>query len=82
MGERFTDAAIRAVSEQCSGVVFLLWGSYAQKKGAKIDRTKHLVLESGHPSPLSANRGLWFGNKHFSQTNKYLEGLGKELINW
>lgn len=80
--ETFTDAVIQQISDRNEHVVFLLWGSYAQKKGAKIDRTKHLVLESGHPSPLSANRGLWFGNKHFSQTNKYLEGLGKELINW
>jgi len=80
--ETFTDSVIQQISDRKEQVVFLLWGSYAQKKGAKIDRTKHLVLESGHPSPLSANRGLWFGNKHFSQTNKYLEGLGKELINW
>jgi uracil-DNA glycosylase len=80
--EMFTDAVIQQISDRKEHVVFLLWGSYAQKKGAKINRTKHLVLESGHPSPLSANRGLWFGNKHFSQTNKYLKGLGKELINW
>jgi uracil-DNA glycosylase len=80
--EMFTDAVIQQISDRKEHVVFLLWGSYAQKKGAKINRTKHLVLESGHPSPLSANRGLWFGNKHFSQTNKYLKELGKELINW
>lgn len=80
--EIFTDAVIEQISNQKESVVFLLWGGFAQKKGAKIDRTKHLVLETGHPSPLSANRGLWFGNKHFSQTNASLTGLGKEAIVW
>ncbi len=80
--EMFTDAAIEQISNQKESIVFLLWGGFAQKKGSKIDRTKHLVLETGHPSPLSANRGLWFGNKHFSQTNDYLNRLGKEVIFW
>jgi uracil-DNA glycosylase len=60
----------------------MLWGSFAQKKGLKINREKHLVLESGHPSPLSANRGFWFGNKHFSQANDYLKAIGKTQIDW
>ena len=62
--------------------MFLLWGAFAHKKGLKIDRNKHLVLESGHPSPMSANQGKWFGNKHFSKTNAYLKQNGKETINW
>jgi uracil-DNA glycosylase len=62
--------------------VFLLWGAFAHKKGSKIDRNKHLVLESGHPSPMSANQGKWFGNKHFSQTNLYLIAHHKSAINW
>jgi uracil-DNA glycosylase len=78
----FTDAVIQKISEEKENVVFLLWGSFAQKKGAKIDRTKHLVLESGHPSPMSANQGKWFGNKHFSETNKYLKSIGKSEISW
>ena len=60
----------------------MLWGSFAQKKGAKIDRTKHFVLESGHPSPMSANQGKWFGNKHFSQANSYLEKNKLPIISW
>lgn len=80
--EQFTDAVIKAVSEQKQDVVFLLWGSYAKKKGTIVDRTKHLVLESGHPSPLSANRGHWFGNRHFSLTNQYLVSKGFNPINW
>lgn len=80
--EQFTDAVIATISEQKSDLVFLLWGAFAQKKGAKIDRKKHLVLESGHPSPLSANRGLWFGNRHFSQTNAFLVAHQKEPISW
>ncbi|WP_264521297.1 uracil-DNA glycosylase [Flavobacterium sp. N1994] len=80
--ETFTDAVIQKLSDEKEHVVFLLWGGFAKKKGAKIDRNKHYVLETGHPSPLSANRGLWFGNKHFSKTNFYLEGLGKEAIKW
>lgn len=78
----FTDAVIQKISEEKENVVFLLWGSFAQKKGAKIDRTKHLVLESGHPSPMSANQGKWFGNKHFSKTNAYLKSKGKAEIDW
>lgn len=80
--ELFTDAVITQVSERKEGVVFMLWGGYAKKKGLKIDRKKHLVLESGHPSPLSANRGYWFGNNHFSLTNKYLESKSRKPISW
>ncbi len=80
--ETFTDAVIQKISDEKENVVFLLWGGFAKKKGAKINRTKHHVLETGHPSPLSANRGLWFGNKHFSKTNAYLQSLGKETIKW
>ncbi|MCF8363490.1 MAG: hypothetical protein K9G70_12800 [Prolixibacteraceae bacterium] len=79
--ERFTDAAIKAVSEQKENVVFLLWGAYAQRKGQIIDKTKHLVLESVHPSPLSASRGF-FGNHHFSRANAYLKENGKEPVDW
>jgi len=78
----FTDAVIQKISDEKENVVFLLWGSFAQKKGSKIDRSKHLVLESGHPSPMSANQGKWFGNKHFSQTNAYLKSKGKTEIEW
>lgn len=80
--ETFTDAVIQKLSEEKENVVFLLWGGFAQKKGAKIDRNKHYVLETGHPSPLSANRGFWFGNKHFSKTNAYLKSVGKQEIDW
>lgn len=80
--ETFTDAVIQKISDEKENVVFLLWGGFAKKKGAKIDRNKHGVLETGHPSPLSANRGLWFGNNHFSKTNAYLKSLGKEPIEW
>lgn len=79
--EEFTDAAIRALAEQKEHLVFILWGSYAQKKGAFIDRNKHLVLTSVHPSPLSAYNGF-FGNKHFSRTNEYLVAHGETPINW
>lgn len=78
----FTDAVIQKLSDEKQGLVFLLWGNFAQKKGIKIDRKKHLVLECGHPSPLSANQGKWFGNKHFSKTNTYLESRGLQPINW
>ena len=78
----FTNAVIKKISDENTDVVFLLWGNFAQKKGSKIDRTKHLVLESGHPSPMSANQGKWFGNKHFSKTNVYLKSKGIEAINW
>jgi len=79
--ETFTDNVIRAISEGKSGVVFLLWGAYAQKKAELIDRNKHLVLMSAHPSPFSADRGF-FGNKHFSKTNEYLKSKGLEPIAW
>lgn len=78
----FTDSLISYISENYENVVFMLWGSFAHKKGLKINREKHLVLESGHPSPLSANRGFWFGNKHFSQANNYLKAIGKTQIDW
>lgn len=78
----FTDAVIRKISDEKENVVFLLWGSFAHKKGLKIDRTKHLVLECGHPSPMSANQGKWFGNKHFSKTNAYLISKSKQAIDW
>ena len=80
--ETFTDKVIEMVSKQKENVVFMLWGGYAKKKGAKIDRSKHYVLESGHPSPLSANRGYWFGNRHFSMANNYLASNGKKKIEW
>ena len=80
--EQFTDVVISKLSEKREGIVFLLWGGYAKKKGSKIDGKKHLILTSGHPSPLSANRGYWFGNKHFSLSNSYLYGMGKEPIKW
>jgi len=79
--EIFTDKIIRTVNEQCNNVVFLLWGAYAQKKGAVIDTKKHLVLKAPHPSPLSAYRGF-LGCGHFSQANAYLEQYGKTAINW
>lgn len=78
----FTDAVIDKLSKEREGVIFLLWGGFAKKKGRKIDRTKHHVLETGHPSPLSANRGYWFGNKHFSQVNKLLKDQGLKPVNW
>ena len=78
----FTDAVIDVINQKSENVVFLLWGSFAQKKGKLIDREKHLVLESGHPSPLSANRGMWFVNNHFKLTNAYLREKGKEEIEW
>ncbi|MCF6308223.1 MAG: uracil-DNA glycosylase [Flavobacteriaceae bacterium] len=80
--EQFTDAVISKLSDEREGIVFLLWGGFAKKKGAKINTKKHLVLTSGHPSPLSANRGYWFSNKHFSATNMYLKEMGKEEIGW
>ncbi len=79
--ELFTDQIIHALNKAHDNLVFLLWGSYAQKKGAMIDRDRHLVLQSPHPSPLSAHRGF-FGNGHFSQTNDYLAQNGKSSINW
>ncbi|HBI40017.1 MAG TPA: uracil-DNA glycosylase [Tenacibaculum sp.] len=80
--ELFTDAVISKISKHKEDVVFLLWGGYAKKKGIKIDKNKHVVLTSGHPSPLSANRGYWFGNKHFSKTNEFLQAKAKSIIKW
>ena len=79
--ETFTDAVIKKISDEKEGVVFLLWGAYAQKKGEIIDRNKHMVLMSAHPSPFSADRGF-FGCKHFSRANVYLKSKGKEEIDW
>lgn len=79
--EQFTDKVIVIVNERCEHVVFMLWGSYAQKKGAVINTNKHLVLKAPHPSPLSAYRGF-FGCKHFSQANAYLQQQNKQPIDW
>ncbi|WIO75155.1 uracil-DNA glycosylase [Porticoccaceae bacterium LTM1] len=79
--EQFTDQAITALNEQREGLVFLLWGSYAQRKGALIDRNKHFVLTAPHPSPLSAYRGF-FGCRHFSRVNEYLQSQGQQPIDW
>jgi uracil-DNA glycosylase len=80
--EAFTDAVIKRISTEKTGVVFMLWGKYAQDKGAVIDSTKHLILKAKHPSPMAANYGGWFGNKHFSTANEYLIAKGKEPIEW
>lgn len=79
--ETFTDAAIKALSDRREGLVFMLWGSYAQQKGRVIDRTRHLVLESSHPSPLSVYRGF-DGCGHFKKANQYLQSRGQEPIDW
>ncbi|MCL4104014.1 UNVERIFIED_CONTAM: hypothetical protein GTU68_034876 [Idotea baltica] len=79
--EQFTDRVIEIVDTELSGVVFLLWGKYAHRKGAMIDREKHCVLEAPHPSPLSAHRGF-FGCSHFSAANDYLRSRGLETIDW
>ena len=79
--EEFTDAVIRIISEEREGIVFILWGSYAQSKAQLIDSSKHFILKSAHPSPLSAYRGF-FGNHHFSLTNMYLQKNGKTPIKW
>ncbi len=79
--ERFTDAVIRTVNERCDGVVFMLWGAYAQKKAAFVDRARHLVLRAPHPSPLSAHNGF-FGSRHFSQANAFLVSRGRQPIDW
>lgn len=80
--EQFTEHVISFLSEQKNDLVFMLWGNHAIKKGKNIDRAKHLVLVSGHPSPMSANQGKWFGNKHFSQANTFLASKGKQPIDW
>ncbi|MGB0663785.1 MAG: uracil-DNA glycosylase [Pontibacterium sp.] len=79
--ETFTDQVIKVINEQCEGVVFMLWGSYAQKKGRVIDKQKHCVLSSSHPSPLSAYRGF-LGCGHFGEANRYLQSQGRAPINW
>ena len=79
--ERFTDAVVKAIAERKEGVVYMLWGSYAQKKGAIADPSKNLILKAVHPSPLSAYRGF-FGCKHFSAANDYLASVGKTPIRW
>ena len=78
----FTDAAIKALNDHKNGLVFMLWGGFARGKKYLIDRNRHLVLESVHPSPLSANRGGWFGNHQFSQCNAYLKERGEQEIVW
>lgn len=80
--EQFTEAAIRALNAERENLVFILWGGYARSKAQLINRSRHLVLESVHPSPLSANRGGWFGNHHFSQCNAYLREHGEQEIDW
>lgn len=79
---KFTNRIIELISEEHENIVFMLWGGFAIKKGKTINRGKHLVLEAGHPSPLSANRGYWFGNRHFSQCNEYLKNYNKIPIDW
>src|SRR3954470_19465356 len=79
--EEFTDAVIRTLSERKENIVFMLWGNYAKQKGAHIDRSKHCVIESAHPSPFSAHNGF-FGSKPFSKANKYLVKQGEKPIDW
>jgi uracil-DNA glycosylase len=80
--QKFTNAVIQKISDEKENVVFLLWGSFAQKKIKFIDESKHFILQSGHPSPLSANRGFWFGNKHFSKSNEFLIKKKRLPISW
>ena len=80
--EKFTDEIIKLISLKRNNIVFMLWGNYAKNKSSLIDNKKHLILTSGHPSPLSANRGLWFGNKHFSMANNYLSKNHIDKIDW
>ena len=80
--ETFTDRVIQYLSQEKEGIVFLLWGGFARQKVKFINSQKHMVITSGHPSPLSANRGFWFGNKHFSLCNDYLKGRGVTQIQW
>ena len=80
--EQFTDAVISNISRKKKNVIFLLWGGYAKKKIKLINEQNHFILTSGHPSPLSANRGYWFGNKHFSKTNSLLEKVALTKIDW
>ena len=80
--ETFTDAVIKLISDEKENLVFMLWGAYAQKKGAVIDSSRHLILKAKHPSPMAAQWGGWFGNKHFSQANMYLQSKGLAGIDW
>ncbi|RFC55120.1 uracil-DNA glycosylase [Brumimicrobium aurantiacum] len=80
--EKFTDEVIRRISNEKENIIFLLWGGFAKKKAKLIDKDKHHILTSGHPSPLSANRGYWFGNKHFSQVNEILKSKSLPPIQW
>ena len=80
--ETFTNAVIETISENKKDIIFLLWGGFAKKKIKLIDTEKHHILQSGHPSPLSANRGYWFGNKHFSKANYLLEQAGQKPVAW
>ena len=80
--ETFTDKIIEIISNQKENIVFLLWGGFAHKKEKLIDTAKHFVLKTGHPSPLSANKGHWFGNKHFSKTNEILKSIKQKEIEW
>ncbi len=79
--ETFTDSVIKTISDHCDGVVFMLWGGFARSKAKLIDRSKHLILETAHPSPLSVYRGFW-GCKHFSKANEWLKSKGKTEIEW
>ena len=78
--QEFTDAVIRYISDNCEGVVFMLWGNFARTKAELIDRSRHCVLEAAHPSPLA--RGAFFGSRHFSKANDYLAATGRTPINW
>ncbi|WP_296316572.1 uracil-DNA glycosylase [Winogradskyella sp. UBA3174] len=80
--EDFTDAVIKTINRDKENVIFLLWGGFARKKKKLISEDKHFILETGHPSPLSANRGYWFGNKNFSKTNFLLQQVGQSVIEW
>ena len=80
--EKFTDNVINIISREKKGLVFMLWGNYAKSKEKFIDDNDHLILKSGHPSPLSANKGYWFGNNHFSKTNKYFKEKNIKEIKW
>lgn len=80
--EQFTDHVIKLLNDKKENIVFLLWGGYAKKKKKLIDPQKHFILETGHPSPLSANRGYWFGNKQFSKTNSLLQQAGLSGVEW
>lgn len=80
--EQFTDTVIKTISDKKENVVFLLWGGFAKQKTKLIDSNKHFILSAGHPSPLSANRGYWFGNKHFSKTNSLLEQVALHPVKW